>query len=174
MNKESTIKYIKEYISREFKSIEVDLKEMKEITPVVTMLFAHPDGTFVDIDVPDVHVFFRSDKAKDGLVTYVHHCHALAEEMGLSHEGEIAAIIIVADVFWVRKQKDEYEKMSNDERIPPSQDPERMEAIMFTVYMKDYSFTHVFPYERKDGIIIEEPHILDGDVGGRFDKIFPG
>jgi hypothetical protein len=174
LTKDEITSSLRSYVEERIPAIKQDVIDNKEIVPEAHLVFCK-EKTTKFFRIPRAEVFFQSPAGKDkfryfmkDLIEQVR--NGKLRGMQLDY-GELVAIVIISDVYWVRREKEEHDEKKD---IPPSQDPNRIEAIMFNCQQEGLTFMQNYPYERKEeGIIFDEPDYLEGGTGeGRFADLF--
>jgi len=146
-----------------------------QLEPKIYFLLLYP-GHKQPVYMPiKCSVFFNSEATKELLAGYVRHTWR-----GISGDNpgtELIAVCLVSDT-WLSKRSikgmKEAEYLNLAETVRPSNDPNRREAIVFTICFSDHAEIFTMFYKRNNKKIeYEEAQYADEHVFGRMASLYP-
>lgn len=175
-SKEVITEFMNKMIDTLFPVAEAAIKAGDELEPQILLLIESQSGDINVRPVPAGAVFFRSNDMKDKLPGFIRSIrdHLRSAEVPEEIRGdELVGVVLISDVFRATETEVDRSKKIED-YVPPSQRPDRTEAVMFSCHMNKSTFMRVYPYTRGEEIVFGETEFLEhaGDEG-RFSQLFP-
>ena len=177
VTKEALIKHMQDIIDKIYPVAERTVKAGEEIPPTLFLLFETKDQMIETRNVPGAELFFCSNEMKDELAPFIKFIrdHLRSEEAPEEVRGdEMVGIMLISDIYRAEEKMVDGKKPNIEDLTPPSQRPDRTEALMFSCHIKGHTFMKIYPYTRGEQIVFGEPETIDsGESEGRFANLFP-
>jgi len=170
------VDYMNSKIDKLIPALQNLVKTGEEVPPVVFLLFESEGIDMVLRPMPQSHIFFANNEMKDRLPAFIRSIRDALREPDVDPElrnEELIGVMLVSDIFRANDTDIDPSK-SVEDYVPPSERPDRIEAIMFSCHINGHSFMRVYPYIRGEQIIFSDVEIIDNAGNeGRFAKLFP-
>jgi hypothetical protein len=176
VTKEVITKHMQDMIDEIYPVAERTVKAGEELPPLL-FLFFHTKEGIEPRHVPGAEIFFRNNNMKDklpGFIRFVRDELRSADAPEEVRGDEMVGIMLISDIYRADEKMVDGKKPNIEDLTPPSQRPDRTEALMFSCHIKGHAFMKIYPYTRGEQIVFGEPETIDsGEREGRFANLFP-
>jgi len=159
---------IEELILKKRKEVYKTLSLHREVRPSVFFII-EKDGLATEVVIRGAETFFESNLGKHMLKDFI-----ALKWMDYQSKGSytLLATVVISDSWLSIKKGSNIDDLGAI--VPPSQDPNRKEAIVFAVQTPTEKMAIYYPYEKKGkNIVFGEPFRDFQEIGGRLFDLFP-
>lgn len=179
MENEKLVQKVKDFVDATSVVSKMIIESGKELSPELYICFVDENDELHPMRTPGIEIFFRSNTTKDLLPGFIEKIfQALQDEASPVPDmmRKPVALVLISDIYKATSEiAGRTPEQAMREELPPSQRPDRTEALMFVCYFKEESLMRVYPYTREErGIVFAEMEEMAAAEGaGRFAKLFP-